>query len=50
MKHTYYTLEIKIIALKCEDIVTASSGDVFQTDGEYDGSNMWNGFCSGTGF
>ena len=48
MKQTYCVPTLKIISLNSDDIVTASgiviAGEDYLTNGQYDGSNVWNGF------
>lgn len=48
MKQTYCVPALRIVLLSSDDIVTASgvlgTGNEFETNGQYDGSNVWNGF------
>ena len=47
MKQTYDMPTLRIILLNSEDVVRTSGvgdGEVFETNGQYDGSNIWNGF------
>lgn len=47
MKQTYCTPTFQLFFLNSEDVVRTSgvgNGADFQTNGQYDGSNIWNGF------
>lgn len=48
MKQTYCMPTLRIVLLNSEDVVRTSGafgdGNEYQTNGQYDGSNIWNGF------
>ena len=47
MKQTYFALIFDIVRFDCDDVVRTSGvleGNEFETNGEYDGDNFWNGF------
>ena len=47
MEQTYCMPTLRILLIESEDVVRTSGvgrGEEFQTNGQYDGSNIWNGF------
>ena len=48
MEQTYEMPTLRIVLLNSEDVVRTSgtfgTGNEYETNGQYDGSNIWNGF------